>query len=563
MRSCHRMLILLTPFLLGAAPERYDLLIRGGRVVDGTGNPWFRADVAVRGDRIVVVGRVPDDAQAARTIDAQGRVVAPGFIDMHAHSDTVLFEDGLAQSKVRQGVTTDVLGEDPSEGPAKGRLEPASASVGGQTVTWTTLGGYLDAIERAGTSINVASHVGLGTVWRCVMGGSFERPSESQFQEMKALIAEALDEGAFGLSSALAAGPTFHSKTEDLIELNRVVAQRDGLFVTHVRNEGEAVLQAIDEAITVGERAGVRVEVLHLKIADQALWGRMNEIVARIEAARARGVNIQANVYPYTRGNNNLVSIIPPWAQDGGRQAMLERLKGPATRQRMIHDIKTGLPGWYNHYLAVGGDWSRMLISDRLSPPNRKFEGQTMDKVLAARAEGRSPAPGPLELLFDFLIEEGGSVSTIYAHHTEADMNLALKQPWVSIGSDGSALAIEGVLRRGNPHPRNFGTFPRVLGVYVRERKLIPLEEAIRKMTSANALKLGLTDRGLVRPGLYADLVVLDPNTVIDKATYLDPFQYNQGIETVVVNGQVVLDQGRHTNARPGRALRHNAPSVP
>jgi N-acyl-D-aspartate/D-glutamate deacylase len=260
---------------------------------------------------------------------------------------------------------------------------------------------------------------------------------------------------------------------------------------------------------------------------------------------------VQTNVYPYTRGNNNLSSIIPPWAHEGGRGKYLERLKNPADRERMKKDIREGIPGWYNHFTAVGGDWSRMLISGR-----SQYEGQTMDRVIALRTRGMQPPPDSLDVLFDLLLEEGGSVSTVYAHHTEEDMNLALVQPWCSIGSDGSAYAIEGKLRRGNPHPRNFGTFPRVLGVYLRERKVLTLEDAVRKMTSLNAAKLGLRDRGLLRAGLAADLCLFDPARVIDRATYTDPFQYNEGIEYVIVNGQVVLDRGTHTGAKPGRVLR-------
>ncbi len=296
------------------------------------------------------------------------------------------------------------------------------------------------------------------------------------------------------------------------------------------------------------------VDIIHIKIADQRLWGRMSEIVRLIEDARGRGVNVQANVYPYTRGNNDLVSIIPPWAHEGGRDALLGRLKDPDQRVRMKRDIMKGLPDWYNHYLAVGGDWSRMLVSPHLSDKNAEYEGQTMDTILARRAERLDPKPDPLDQLFDFLVEENGTISTIYAHHTEEDMNLAMVQPWCSFGSDGSAYAIEGPLRRGHPHPRNFGTFPRILGEYVRNRHLLSLEDAVRKMTSANASKLGLLDRGLLRPGLFADVTVFDPERVIDHSTFLKPFRYSEGISYVLVNGQVVLDASGHTGALPGRA---------
>ena len=537
--------------LLAQQPA-YDVLIRGGRIVDGTGNPWFHGDVAVRGGKIVAVGRVPA-GKAAKEIAASGLVVAPGFIDMHSHSDTVLLEDGSAQSKIRQGVTTDVLGEGSSAGPRVGKMSPQSVSVKGQAVTWKTLGEYFAAIEKAGISINIVSYVGLNNVWESVMGESHDRPSREQFAEMQKLVDQAMAEGAIGLSSMLAMPPGSLATTDDIVLLCEPVAKHGGLFSTHNRNEGTGVFDAIREAIAVGEKAGIPVDIIHVKIADQQYWGRMNEIIELVEAARTRGVDVQTNVYPYTRGNNNLSSIIPPWAHEGGREQMLARLKQPADRERMKKDIRQGIAGWYNHFTAVGGDWSRMLISGR-----SQYEGQTMDRVMALRTRSQNPPPDSLDVLFDLLIEEGGSIPTVYAHHTEEDMNLALAQSWCSIGSDGSALSIDGALRRGNPHPRNFGTFPRLLGVYVRERKVVSLEQAIRKMTSLNAAKIGLRDRGLVREGLAADLCLFDPAKVIDRATYTEPFQYNDGIEYVFVNGQLVLDRGTHTGAKPGVALRHN-----
>lgn len=543
---------LLVLFLLAttAAAEPYDLVIRNGRVVDGTGNPWFHGDVAVRGDRMIAVGRIPN-ATAKREIDAKGLVVAPGFIDMHSHSDFVLFEDGDAQSKIRQGVTTDVLGESGSAGPFVKQLPPHVVNIKGEKVELRTMRDYFDAIDRAGVSINVASYVGLGQVWECVMGRSHRRPTVEEFAEMKSLISQAMQDGAFGLSSMLMMPPGSLATTDDIVELCKVVREHGGIYSSHIRNEGLGVFDSVKEAIAIGERAGVPVDIIHLKIADEKYWHRMPEVVALIEAARQRGVNVQANVYPYTRGNNNLSSIIPPWAHEGGSQKLIERLKDPQQRIRLKRDIEAGIDGWYNHYTAVGRDWSRMLVS-----ANNSYRGLTMDRVIAERSKGRDPKPDPLDVLFDILIEEGGSVSTVYAHHTEEDMNLALKQPWCSVGSDGSALATTGVLRRGNPHPRNFGTFPRVLGVYVRELKLLTLEEAIRKMTSLNAAKLGLKDRGRLQAGAFADITVFDPDRVLDKATYTEPFQYNAGIEYVIVNGQVVLDHDQHTGARPGRALR-------
>jgi N-acyl-D-amino-acid deacylase len=534
--------------LSGTAAD-FDLVIRGGRVVDGSGNPWFQGDVAIRGDRIVRVGTVA--GSATREVDARGLIVAPGFVDIHSHSDWLLLQDGGAASKTRQGVTTEVLGEASSPGPFRNRLAPRKVEVPGGSVEIRTLADYFRAVERAGIAVNVASYVGQGQIWECVMGRSFDRPTPAQMQEMKDLVAEAMRDGARGLSTSLLMPPGALATTADLIELARIVSEHGGIYSTHIRDEGLGVFDSVREAIAVGEAAGLPVDILHLKIADEKLWGRMPEVVALIEDARRRGVNVQANVYPYTRGNNDLASIIPPWAHEGGRALLLERLRDPSQRERLKRDIREGVPGWYSHYSAVGGDWSRMQIS-----ANNPYKGLTMDRVIALKSRGQVPPPDPFDVLFDLLIEQHGSVGTVYAHHTEADMNVALAQPWTSIGSDGSAFATEGLLRRGIPHPRNFGTFPRVLGVYVRERNLLRLEDAVRKMTSLNAGKIGLADRGWLRVGAFADVTIFSAADVIDRATYEDPFHYPIGIVCVIVNGQLVLEKGAPTSARPGRALR-------
>ena len=535
---------------LATAPS-YDLVIRGGRIVDGTGNPWFLGDVAVRGDRIVAIGKIPIGAGTA-DIDAAGLVVAPGFIDIHSHSDLVILEDGRAESKVRQGVTTDVLGEGSSSGPYYGTTTSPRVVINSRDCRWTRLSEYFDLVDEAGVSINVASYVGIGNIWQSVMGTSFERPGNEQLDQMRAYVEEAMQDGALGLSSQVMMPPGSLANTSELVSLCEVVAKHGGIYSTHIRNEGLGVFEAVREAIEIGERANVPVDIIHLKIADQQYWGRMAEVIGLIEDARKRGVNVQANVYPYTRGNNDLVSIIPPWAHEGGTQELIARLQNPEQRTRIRKDILEGLPGWYNHYTAVGGDWSRMLIS-----ANNSYKGLTMDRVLALRAGDNLPKDS-LDELFDILIEQNGSVSTVYAHHTEEDMTLAMSLPWCSIGSDGSALAVDGVLRRGNPHPRNFGTFPRVLGVYCREAGLLRLEDAVRKMTSLNAAKARLADRGLLLTGKFADITIFSADRVIDNSTYTDPFQYCEGIEYVVVNGQIVLQKGERTKARPGRSIRRS-----
>lgn len=528
----------------------FDLVLRNGRIVDGTGNPWFVGDIAVRGDRIVAVGRIAQ--KGTREIDIAGLVVSPGFIDIHSHSDTLLLEDGAAQSKIRQGVTTEVLGEGDSAAPSLGQLGTKKLTARGHAMQWNTMAEYFDTLDREGIAVNVASYVGLGQVWRCVMGDSFERPTDDQRARMREIVRQSMAEGAMGMSSMLAMPPGSLITTDDIVDLCSEVARAGGIFSSHIRNEGTGVFDAIKEAIEVGERAKIPVDIIHLKIADQQYWGRMREIVALIDEARTRGINVQANVYPYTRGNNDLASIVPPWAHEGGTAKLRERLKNAETRERIKNDIRNGIPGWYNHYTAVGGDFSRMLISKETT-----FKGLTVDRVLAERARRKSPTPEPLDEFLNYLDEEDGSVSTVYAHHTEEDMNTAMLQPWCSIGSDGSALATSGPLRRGNPHPRSFGTFPRILGVYVRELKLLRLEDAIRKMTSLNAAKIGLYDRGLIRPGQFADLTVFDMAEVTDRATYTEPFQYSEGIRHVIVNGKMALENGQPTDQRAGRAIRH------
>lgn len=526
--------------------EPFDLLIRGGKLVDGTGNPWFLADLGVRDGKIAAIGPLANHA-TNRTLDARGLIVSPGFIDIHSHSDALLLEDGAAHSKIRQGVTTEILGEGDSAGPNQG---PRAAEAGQSLVRWPTLGAYFQALESSGSAVNVGSYVGLNNIWQSVMGQAFDRPTAEQRQAMQKLVAEAMEDGALGLSSQLMMPPGSLATRDEVVELARVAGRYGGIYSTHIRNEGTGVFDSVREAIEIGERAGLPVDVIHLKIADQKHWGRMREVVALIDAARRRGVNVQANVYPYTRGNNNLSSIIPPWAHEGGTQAMLKRIQDPAQRPRIKHDITHGVEGWYNHYTAVGGDWSRMLIS-----ANTGYKGMTLDRVLSLRAKGQSEE-ALLEAFLDYLVEEEGSVSTVYAHHTEADMTLALTQPWTSIGSDGSAFAAFGALRRGHPHPRNFGTFPRVLGEYVREKKLLTLEDAVRKMTSLNAQKIGLTDRGLLRVGMAADITLFDAAKIADRSTYEDPFQYPVGISHVLVNGAVVLNPDGHTGAKPGKVLR-------
>ena len=539
--------VLLTVYATGTQQEPYDLLITGGSVIDGEGTPARVADVGIRAGTIAGIGSL-GQAEARRRIDATGLTVAPGFIDMHNHSDFTILSEPKAESMIRQGVTTMVLGESRSAGPVKTGADDAPRS-DGVKVDWTTLGGYFARLERQRMAANIASYVGEEQVWTYVKGYGQSAATQAEIAAMKKLVAQAMEDGAMGLSTALLMPPSSLATTDNLRELAGVAKQYGGIYSTHIRDEGEGVFQAIAEAIDVGRRARIRVDIIHMKLAHKKLWGRASEIIAMVEKARSEGHDIRANVYPYTAGQNNLASIVPPWAHDGGRDKMLERLRDAGARERMRREILQGLPGWYNHYLATGDGWGGMLLVSLRADRNKAFQGKRMSELIAARKGD------PVETLFDLLLEEQGSVPTVFFHHSEPDMQLIMKQPWTSIGSDGAAVSPDGPSGRTHPHPRYYGTFPRVLGRYARELKVVPLEEAVRKMTSMNADKIGLKDRGRLRPALAADVVVFDANTVIDRATFERPHQYPVGIQYVIVNGVVTIDRERHTGELAGRVL--------
>jgi N-acyl-D-aspartate/D-glutamate deacylase len=521
-------------FLLAAAagPE-FDLLIRGGRVVDGTGNPSYVADVGIKQGRIALLGHLAGRT-AARTIDASGLVVAPGFVDIHNHSDDTLLVDGDAESMVRQGVTSMILGEGASAAPS---------------ARFPDFDAYFGALIEGGISTNVGSYIGSGTVWTEVHGARTGPPTPAELERMRALVRRAMEQGALGVASSLSGPPGSWIDTDTLVAMCKVAGDFGGIYSTHNRNEGLGVFDAVAEAIEIGRRARVPVDIIHLKIAEHTLWKQMPRLIAQITAAREKGIDVEANVYPYRAGQNDLQTILPPWAHEGGREALLARLADAAQRTRMERDIANGLSGWYNHYTAVGS-WEGMLLVSLSHPDYKRFEGRRMSEVIAS-----FPAKKPMDVLFDTLIANGGSVPTVYFHHAEEDMQYALRQPFVSVGSDGQAVKIGGPTAKGNPHPRYYGTFARVLGRYVRQERLLTLEEAVRKMSSANTAKVRIYDRGLLRPGQWADVAVFDAERVIDHATYEKPHQYATGIEYVVVNGEVVLEGGRHTGARPGAIL--------
>jgi N-acyl-D-amino-acid deacylase len=517
-----------------ASAQDFDLLIRNGRVVDGTGNPSYTADVGIRAGRIAAMGRLAGKT-ATRTVDAAGLTVAPGFIDIHNHSDNTIVQDGNAQSFIRQGVTSMIFGEGGSAAPSK---------------RWKDFNAYFAELLKNGISTNIGTYVGSSELWTWVHGQKPGPPTPEELDRMRALVRESMQQGALGVASSLSGPPGSWIDTATLVAMCEAAAPYGGIYSTHMRTEGRGVFESVAEAIEIGRRAKVPVDIIHLKIAEHEMWGQMPELVASIAAARARGQQVEANVYPYRAGQNNLATIIPPWAHEGGAQALIARLKDPALRPRLEDEINHGIAGtnWYNHYTATGG-WEGMLLVSLSNPQYKRFEGKRMSEVIATLRK-----PG-IDVLFELLVNNNGSVPTVYFHHSEEDMRYALKQPWVSIGSDGTAVTEEGPLAAGNPHPRYFGTFPRVLGRYVRDEHVLTLEEAIRKMTSANAAKVHQYDRGLLRPGMAADVTVFNADTIIDNATYEKPHQYATGVEYVIVNGKVVLDRGKHTGARPGVIL--------
>ena len=545
--------MLVLPVVFAAACRNrgpaYDLVIINGRIVDGSGAAPVEADVGVEGDAIAFVGPAEPAtrAHARRVIDARGMVVSPGFIDIHSHSDYSLLFDGTAQSKVRQGVTTEILGESDSAGPVRGKAL-RSAPYGLQ-VDWNTLGEYFSRLERQGVSVNVGSFVGATQVRRCVLGEESRKPTPAEMDSMKRLVTEAMQDGALGLSVALLVPPNTYHTTGQLIELASAVKPFGGIYLTHIRSEGEGIQTAIGEALKVAEKAQVPAEILHLKIADRRLWGKMDEICGLIDRARSGGIRASADQYPYVAGQNNLVALVPPWAMEGGRERMLGRLKNPTDRRRIERDLYAGIPGWYNHYLAMSG-WEGCLVASVKSEANRKYEGKSIAEI--ARLSGKKPA----DAVFDLLVDEQGSVPAVYFLMSEQDVRVAMQRPWVSIGSDGTAVRPDGPLGSGKPHPRWYGTFPRVLGKYVREEHVLTLPEAIRKMTSLNAEKLGIGDRGLLRAGWKADITVFDADRVADRATFENPHQYPVGIEYVIVNGVPVVEKEEHSGAKPGRILR-------
>jgi N-acyl-D-amino-acid deacylase len=534
---------------LWAAP--FDIVITHGRIVDGTGSPWYSAEVGIRDGRIAAIGALAASERKC-TIDAGGRVVAPGFIDMLGQSELTILVDPRLPSKIHQGITTEITGEGGSAAPLNEALVEAIAPVYkhlGLEADWKTLGEYFARLERQGMGINLASFVGATQVRSFVLGFDDVQPSPQQLEQMQRLVREAMQDGAVGLSTSLEYPPAPYAHTEELIVLATEAAKFGGIYATHMRNEGDAIMESIDETLRIGREAHIPVEIWHLKVAGKTNWGRMPEVIAKIEQARAEGVDVAADTYAYTAWFNDMSAFIPPWAHDGGREKLIERLKDPAIRARIRRDLLTPSTEWDNEWHQIPGP-EAVLIGVVQSPDLLQFQGKRLSEVAEAWHMD------PMEALFEFLIKDDAFTSNAVFGMSEPDVSFALKQPWVSVNNDSSGTSPEGVLGREHPHPRAYGTFPRILRKYVREEKLLTLEDAIRKFSALAAQRMRLTDRGVLKQGMWADVVIFDPATVRDRATFEDPNQLAEGMEYVLVNGVPVIDGGKMTGALPGHVLR-------
>lgn len=536
---------------VATAAGDYDLIIRNGHVVDGTGNPWYGADVAVSGDRIAAIGDL-HEAHAKREIDAKGRVVAPGFIDMLGQSEISLLLDNRSLSKLSQGITTEITGEGGSIAPQNEKTIATAKPFLDKyklTVDWTTLDGYFRRLEKQGTPINIGTYVGSAQVREVVIGDDNRAPTPAELEQMKSLVEQAMKDGALGVSSALIYPPNIFAKTDELIALAQVAAKYGGLYATHMRSEGASEMPALAEAIRIGREAHLPVEIFHLKVSGKPRWGTMKNVVAAIQNARDSGLDIAADMYPYPAGSTALASALPPWAADGGVQKLLERLKDPAVRARIKKDLSGDHPDWENLFYDCGGA-AGVLIASAEKEELKPFEGKTLDDV--AKAWKKSPE----DTLMDFVLADDAQTGAIYFMASEEDLRTGLSQPWTSIGLDSNEMSLDGPTYEPHTHPRAWGSMPRFLGHYVRDEHLMPLEAAIRKITSLPAQREHLENRGLLKPGYFADITVFDSATLIDHATFTKPDQLSEGIEYTIVNGQIAYDRGKLTGATAGRVLR-------
>lgn len=529
-----------------------DIVIHGGRIIDGTGNPWYVGDVAITDGRIVAIGKIPNGI-AKRVIEANGMVVAPGFIDMLGQSETALLIDNRSVSKLAQGITSEITGEGGSIAPqnaltiaaAQPSLDPYHLKI-----DWTTLDEYWQRLAKKGTPINIGTYVGAAQVREAVLGDVNRAPTAEEMEKMKALVEQAMQQGALGISTALIYPPGHYAKTEELIELAKVAARYGGIYATHMRSEGQNEVAAVREALRIGEEANLPVEIFHLKVSGKSRAGKMIEIVRMIQQARDRGQDVTADMYPYLAGATALASSLPPWVADGGMDKLLERLRDPAVRQRIKTEMSaTGERTWENLYFDSGGA-PGVMVASVVNPELKQFTGKTVAEIAQAQKKD------PLDALMDFVLADKGLSGALYFIASEEDLQTGLRQPWTSIGLDANELSLDGPLFEPHTHPRSFGSMPRFLGHYVRDLQLLPLEQAIRKITSLPAQREHLVGRGLVKEGFFADITIFDPDSIIDKATYTQPAQLAEGVKYVIVNGKVAFENGKATGAMAGKALK-------
>lgn len=529
----------------------YDFVISGGRIVDGTGAPWVAGDIGIAGDRIVAVGDL-SKASARKRVDAKGLVVSPGFIDVQGQSEFNVLVDNRAASKITQGVTTEITGEGSSIAPVNDRMRKEGEEVAkkyGVAQDWSSLGDYFRHFERTKSAINLGTFVGAGGIRNYVMGSVNRPASPADVEQMRQLVEQAMKDGAFGISTALEYVPDTFASTDEIVELAKAARRYGGVYFTHQRSETDAIFASLDEVFTISQRAGISTTIWHLKTAYRENFGKMPEVLRRLEEARERGIDIAASAYPYTRASNGLTSSFPPWVSEGGTEQMLARLKDPVQRERIKKEMDDPSDNWENEWRGSGGGSGIMLVGI-MNPQLTKYEGMTLEEI------GRQMNKDPKDAAMDIAIADHGHTGQVISIMDEADVRKAVANPMVTYGSDSEAQAEDGPLSKTKAHPRAFGTFPRVLGRYVREQHAISLEEAVRKMTSLAASRVGLMDRGILRPGTFADIAVFDPQTISDVATFKDPMHYSVGVKFVFVNGRPVVWNGTVTEERPGHPLR-------
>jgi N-acyl-D-amino-acid deacylase len=545
-------LFLMLVLAAGCAPAvEYDVVLRNGTIYDGSGSPPYLGDLAIQGDQIAALGDL-GSALGKVEYEVTGLAVTPGFINMMCWANESLIHDGRSQSDIRQGVTLEVLGEGTSMGPLNEEMKELMLASQGDIkypVEWTTLDEYLRFLEKRGVSPNVASFIGAASPRIYVLGYEDRRPTDEELEQMKQLVRRAMEDGALGIASSLVYPPGFFADTEELIALSRVVADYDGIYISHLRSEGEELTEAVNELLKIARAADIRAEIYHLKAAGRENWDKFDQVVEMVEKARAEGLEITADVYTYPAGSTGLNSTMPPWVQEGGFEASIQRMKDPVIRKRIVREMKESREGWENMYLQAGSPDSILLVgfkNDELKP----LTGKTLAEV--AELWDKSPE----ETAMDLIIRDNSRVDTVYFSQSEENLRKKIALPWVSFCSDSASLAPEGIFLKSSTHPRAYGSFARLLGKFVREERLIPLEEAIRKLSSLPARNLRLDRRGELKKGYFADVVVFDPATIQDHATFAQPHQYATGVQHVFVNGQQVLEYGDHTGATPGRIVR-------